>query len=192
MKRMTGLLILVLFYAVYLGKMLMQRKQGIKTDQMAKGKTRNRTFYVEVILKLATYSVVVVEIGSIFLVKPNVPQWLIVIGAILGLLGDAIFAAAVFTMKDSWRAGIAEDDETEMITNGIYCISRNPAFLGFDLVYIGILVLYFNWILLASSIFAGLMLHMQIKQEEVYLESVFGEGYIAYKTRVKRYFGRKR
>lgn len=27
-------------------------------------------------------------------------------------------------------------DKTELITNGIYQISRNPAFLGFDLLYL--------------------------------------------------------
>lgn len=43
-------------------------------------------------------------------------------------------------MRDSWRAGISETDKTELVTEGIYQISRNPAFLGFDLLYIGILL----------------------------------------------------
>ena len=36
--RSIGLLILALFYAVYIGKMILQSKKGIQTDQMAKGK----------------------------------------------------------------------------------------------------------------------------------------------------------
>ena len=43
-------------------------------------------------------------------------------------------------MRDFWRAGISETDKTELVTEGIYQISRNPAFLGFDLLYIGILL----------------------------------------------------
>ena len=43
-------------------------------------------------------------------------------------------------MRDFWRAGIPETDKTELVTEGIYQISRNPAFLGFDLLYIGILL----------------------------------------------------
>lgn len=91
-------------------------------------------------------------------------------------------------MKDSWRAGASETDKTELVTDGIYQISRNPAFLGFDLVYIGILLLFFNWILVLFSVFAMVMFHFQIvKVEEKFLVSVFGEDYAQYKKTVNRY-----
>lgn len=45
-----------------------------------------------------------------------------------------IFIVAMWTMQDSWRVGIAEKDSTALVTRGIYQVSRNPAFLGFDLV----------------------------------------------------------
>lgn len=94
-------------------------------------------------------------------------------------------------MKDSWRAGIAENDKTEIITKGVYGISRNPAFLAFDCVYIGLLLMYFNVVLLIFSVFAMIMLHLQILQEEQYLAKVFGDDYIHYKNRVCRYLVRK-
>ncbi len=53
---------------------------------------------------------------------------------------------------------------------GIYNYSRNPAFLGFDLVYIGILLMFFNPVLLVISVFAMVMLHLQILREEKFLE----------------------
>lgn len=192
MIKLVGILILAVFYAVYIGKMLLQKKQGIKTNQMAKGKHKDKIFYIELMLKIATYSVVVVEIGSIFLVESYLPKGCLVAGSILGVLGDCIFAAAVVTMKDSWRAGLAQEDETKMIIDGIYRFSRNPAFLGFDLVYIGILLVFFNGILLAFSLFAMLMLHLQILQEESYLEQVFGQEYVQYKGKVCRYLGRRK
>lgn len=190
-KRIAALAILAVFYGIYLGKMLIQRRKGIRTDQMARGKRRDCVFYVEVVLKLATYSVVAVELISIFRVKSCLLGGFAVAGSILGLIGDGVFAAAVVTMRDSWRAGIAESDETDMITDGIYQFSRNPAFLGFDLVYLGILLMYFHWILLVFSVFAAVMLHLQILQEEAYLQSVFGEKYAAYRKKVCRYVGRK-
>ncbi len=52
--------------------------------------------------------------------------------------------------------------ETELVTNGIYQISRNPAFLGFDLLYIGTLLMFFNWILCFLTVFAVIMYHLQI------------------------------
>ena len=103
--------------------------------------------------------------------------------------GDVFFAMAVFTMKDSWRAGLAENDKTEMISDGIYKFSRNPAFLGFDCVYIGLLLMYVNIPLLLCSVFAMIMLHLQILQEETYLANVFGDEYLGYKSKVCRYLG---
>ena len=95
-------------------------------------------------------------------------------------------------MKDSWRAGIAEKDQTEMVTNGIYRLSRNPAFLGFDLVYAGMVLMFFHWALLAVSAFAGVMLHLQILQEERFLATTFGPPYLDYKKQVRRYLGRSK
>lgn len=189
--KITGIAILLFFYAVYLGKMLLQKRKGIQTDQMAKGEEKDGVFYTEMILKIATYAVVVVEVVSVFTVSPGLPGWAVLLGAFLGLAGDAVFATAVVTMKDSWRAGVAEKDKTEMVTGGIYRISRNPAFLGFDCVYAGLLLMFFNLPLLLFSVFAMTMLHLQIIQEERYLQGAFGEDYVAYKNRVYRYLGRR-
>ena len=94
----------------------------------------------------------------------------------------------MWTMKGSWRAGIPTEDKTEMITQGIYSFSRNPAFLGFDLVYIGILIGFGNMILIVITIFTVIMMHLQILQEEQFLEKVFGKQYREYKDKVGRYF----
>ncbi|MCM1343888.1 MAG: hypothetical protein NC246_08650 [Muribaculaceae bacterium] len=45
--------------------------------------------------------------------------------------------------------------------------------------------------MLLFSAFAMIMLHLQILQEERYLQAVFGDDYIAYKNKVCRYLGRK-
>ena len=95
-------------------------------------------------------------------------------------------------MKDSWRAGIPDRDKTKLVTDGIYRYSRNPAFLGFDLQYIGILLMYFNLLTFIFTIFAATMLHLQILQEEQYLTATFGAEYQAYQRRVFRYLGRRK
>lgn len=189
--RIAAILILAAFYGIYIGKMLMQRRKGIQTDQIAKGSRKDKTYYIELIMKIATYSVVIVSVISIIFDW----SWLSISarfsGFVIGVLGVVIFGAAVWTMRDSWRAGLAENDKTEMITEGIYQFSRNPAFLGFDLMYLGVLLLFFNPLLLIFSLFAGVMLHLQILQEEKYLSTVFGKEYEEYCGKVCRYLGRK-
>ncbi len=52
--------------------------------------------------------------------------------------------------------------------------------------------MFFHWILLAASVFAGVMLHLQIVYvEERFLKEVFGEEYLEYQKKVCRYLGRK-
>lgn len=188
--QISTMAVLALFYGCYFYKMWMQRRNGIRTDQLGKGKT-GFLKWIEIIMKLATYSAVVAEVVSIMLKTGHFPTWLRTIGLLLMLAGVAFFVAAVFTMRDSWRAGVSRTDKTELVVSGIFQISRNPAFLGFDLVYIGVVFVFFNIPLLAISVIASLMLHLQIvKQEEPFLQEAFGEEYLSYKKHVNRYFGR--
>lgn len=168
-----------------------QKRKGIQTDQIAKGDKGKDVLTVEFVMKIATYSVVAMELISLSLDLSQMPVPVRGMGIIIGMIGNVIFAIAVFTMRDSWRAGISKVDKTNIITKGIYGLSRNPAFVGFDLVYIGILLIYFNWLLFFMSLFAIIMLHLQILQEEAFLPTMFGQEYIDYKDNVKRYLGKK-
>ena len=191
MVKIFGLWILAVFYGVYFGKSLIQRRKGVQTDQMAKGKEKGRRLSIERLLKIATYMVVPAEVISIITAEQTPVTALTALGVMLALAGDIFFIVSVVTMRDNWRAGIAEHDKTEMVTKGIYAISRNPAFLGFDCVYIGFLLMFFNWPLLVLSVFAIVMLHLQILQEEKYLEETFGAEYTQYKAKTYRYLGRR-
>lgn len=183
--------VLAAFYGCYFMKMICQRKQGIRTDQIGKGKAGAEK-HIEVTMKIVTYLVPAVEVVSIFLGTTWCPIPLRIVGAVLSIAGVAVFIISVLTMRDSWRAGVSRTDKTELVTDGIYQISRNPAFLGFDLVYIGILMMFLNWVLCIVSAFAMLMLHLQIVNvEEEFLLGAFGEEYLQYKRKVCRYIGRK-
>ena len=189
--QISAVIILLVFYGCYFGKMFMQKKKGIQTDQIGKGKT-GFVKMIELTMKVATLLVPVMEVISISLNISNLPLIVRYVGIIIAILGDLVFVISVWTMKDSWRAGVSPTDKTELVTTGIYQISRNPAFLGFDLVYIGVCLMFFNWVLFFVSVFAMLMFHLQIVNvEEEFLLDSFGEEYISYKKKVNRYFGRK-
>ena len=113
-------------------------------------------------------------------------------GFLVGILGDLVFLSAVISMKDSWRAGIPEKGRTKLITDGVFAYSRNPAFLGFDLQYIGVTLMFCNGLTVMFTIFAVVMLHMQILHEENYLTAVFGDEYLEYRSHVLRYLGRRK
>lgn len=189
--RLLALSVLVLFYGIYFSKMLLQKRRGIRTRQIGRRKERN-IHTVEQLMSIATFGVVVAQIVSIIIEWNKMPSNGRFTGFCIGLTGDLIFLISVICMKDSWRAGIPDVDKTELVTNGIYAFSRNPAFLGFDLMYMGVFLMYCNLLTGIFTAFAIIMLHLQILQEERYMSETFKEEYLRYKQRVFRYIGRRR
>ncbi len=181
---------LIYFYGIYFVKMAAQRKKGITTNQIGRRKEKG-LHRVELFMSAATGLIVPIQLLSIVCNANSMPQIGRIIGFILALVGDTVFLISVLCMRDSWRTGIPESDKTEMVTGGIYSVSRNPAFLGFDLMYIGIFFMYCNLLTGIFTAFAILMLHLQILQEEKFLKVTFGADYTDYQSRVNRYLGRK-
>ncbi len=184
--------LMITFYGIYFIKLFNQRKRGIQTNQLGKGK-KGVPKFIEVALRDVTYLVPLIEVISIFQNTYLDFVWLRIAGITLGVLGVTIFAVSALTMRDSWRAGVPKDENTELVTSGIYAFSRNPAFFGFDLIYIGILAMFFNVSLLIVTLLVIVLLHLQIVNvEEDFLLTTFGDDYLAYKKKVCRYIGRKR
>ena len=76
----------------------------------------------------------------------------------------------------------------DISTSGLYSASRNPLYIGMVLLNIGIgCIVNSLWIFLLS---AGLAFTLQkgvIEPEEAYLERKFGDKYLRYKAKVRRW-----
>lgn len=187
---LLALIVLAVFYGIYFCKMAAQSQRGIRTQQIGSRKEKD-IHTVEVLMSIATVGTPFAQLLSVAIGWNYMPASVRFIGFCIGISGDLVFLVSVLCMKDSWRAGIPDKDKTQLVTNGIYKYSRNPAFLGFDLMYIGMLMMYGNLLTLGFSTFAVIMLHLQILQEERYLSDTFGTDYEKYKKQVFRYVGRK-
>lgn len=190
--QIIAIALMAIFYSAYLGKKFAQRKKGITTNQIGQGDKPRQVILIEKIMGIATLLIIPVELGSIILFPrlttattlPIALQW---VGLSLTAVGITFFIIAMLTMADNWRAGIPHRDRTAFVSHGIYRISRNPAFIGFDLMYLGILIAFPNPIHLIFAAFPIVMLHLQIKQEEAYCQQTFGNEYTDYCTKVRRY-----
>lgn len=188
--QIIAILIVVTFYAFYFAKILIQKKQFIKTNQMGTGNKPKRVLLIERIMSVATVTEFILGVSSIFLMKKCPIVQIRVIGVVIGVIAVIFFATATITMKSSWRVGIPEE-KTVLITDGIYEWSRNPAFVGFDLLYFSMCLMFFNIPLMLVSIWAMVMLHLQILQEEAHMHNMFGDEYEEYKKHTLRYFGKR-
>jgi protein-S-isoprenylcysteine O-methyltransferase Ste14 len=185
--QITALVIIVLFYTIYLQRQLALRKRGIRTDRLGKGEKECTTRRIEVILLAITFSMPIAQVVSIVWNDADVLAWMSVMGAVIGFIGVLFFLLAVVAMQDNWRAGIDHSQKTELVTHGVYRISRNPAFVGFDLLYIGIAMMFPNIVLLAMMFVGIILFHLQILQEERYTGQTFGERYADYARKTRRY-----
>ena len=104
------------------------------------------------------------------------------------LMALVVGLAALYEMKNSWRVGIKIDQKTDLVTTGIYSLSRNPYFLSYNMLFMGLFLIYPSVVLLLLNICLAVTFHQMILEEEAYLEEVQGESYLVYKKNAGRYF----
>jgi len=114
-------------------------------------------------------------------------QALQISGAIMTTIALFTGLAALYEMKNSWRVVIKYDQKTELITTGIYRMSRNPYFLSYNLLFTGIFLIFPSLVLLTLIISLMVTFHFMILEEERYLTKIQGEGYLTYKLKTGRY-----
>ena len=76
----------------------------------------------------------------------------------------------------------------KLTTEGPFRLSRNPGYLSFVMIYAGIALLRNSlWAILLLPLVVMVMQREVIGREESYLERTFGEEYLTYKVRVRRW-----
>lgn len=114
------------------------------------------------------------------------------LGGTLGLLlvvaGLSLVVLAVRELFKARTTVRPDRGATALITNGPFRISRNPIYLSFALLQVGIALCLNNlWILLLLGINVVLLNRLVIAREERYLKAAFGKVYHDYSSRVRRW-----
>lgn len=77
---------------------------------------------------------------------------------------------------------------TAIVSGGVFGLSRNPIYLSFTLLYCGIALLFNGlWAFLFLPPLIAVVHTGVIMREENYLEQKFGDEYLRYKARVRRW-----
>ncbi len=116
-----------------------------------------------------------------------VMPWVQSVGVALILGGFALFVLGLRALGGSWRLGIDEQHPGALITTGVYAFSRHPIYLFFNLYFLGTFLLNGAVIFLGFWLFAAVMLHLQMLQEERFLIRVHGSAYLDYTQATHRY-----
>ena len=118
------------------------------------------------------------------------PQNLLLIIFGLGLIGFG-FLLAFNSIAKFIRAktGVVPFSEsTTLITEGFYKYTRNPMYVGMNSFLLGLLIILNNPInLIFLIIFFFIVRNLFVIKEEVQMEETFGEDYLAYKRKARRW-----
>jgi len=105
----------------------------------------------------------------------------------LGLAMD-IVALLAFSKAKTSVTPLAPEKASQLVTSGLYRITRNPMYLGLLLILTGIAVLLGSPVnILVLVGFVAYITQFQIKPEEERLEQMFGEDFRTFKQRVRRW-----
>jgi len=99
----------------------------------------------------------------------------------------ALFAAALFAFGDSWRVGIDQETPGALVTRGVFAVSRNPIFVFMDAYLLGSFLVSGRLLFAVFAVLAAVLIHLQIRREEAFLEDRHGDAYRGYLDRTPRY-----
>ena len=108
------------------------------------------------------------------------------IGFVLLHLSMFCIFIAQMQMGNSWRIGIDENNPTEFVKNGLFSFSRNPIFLGMIISIFSAFLVLPNLLTFFVAFAGYIVIQIQIRLEEEFLQKQFGEEYSEYKKNTRR------
>jgi protein-S-isoprenylcysteine O-methyltransferase Ste14 len=110
-----------------------------------------------------------------------------ILGLILGLVSLLLMALTRLNLGSSWRVGLDYQTTEALVMTGFYRYLRNPYFtffLGFQFSFILIAP---TAIMICAFVQVALLLGLQARQEEIFLQEKYGEAYLAYRQKTGRF-----
>jgi protein-S-isoprenylcysteine O-methyltransferase Ste14 len=112
----------------------------------------------------------------------------VLVGAIVFAAALALFAWAIITIVRAGSNVPTNRPTTTIVDSGPYRLTRNPIYLAMILGLVGLALAFDSlWLLLVLAIFVPVIRYGVVAREEVYLERKFGDLYVGYCARVRRW-----
>jgi protein-S-isoprenylcysteine O-methyltransferase Ste14 len=109
-------------------------------------------------------------------------------GSSLVVVAITLFSCSV---RELWAAGTpvpGSRPTTVIVRTGPYRFSRNPIYLAFSVLHLGIAIWVNSvWLVATLMVTVAVMIIVVIPREERYLEGRFGTDYLEYKASVRRW-----
>jgi protein-S-isoprenylcysteine O-methyltransferase Ste14 len=112
-----------------------------------------------------------------------------IVGYFLGALGVAFLVWGLATLYSAGTTIQPNRRSDTLVTHGAFRFRRNPIYMGEVLIFLGLAEATGNiWLAVMAPVFAVGVLVLAILPEERHLEARFGQAYLDYKERTRRWF----
>ena len=143
-------------------------------------------FYSGKISGYITWIILILQLFNINLIEKKLFFYNDYIAAFFLFAGLVFTVFSLVNLGKSTRLGLPTEDTT-LKTSGIYKLSRNPMYVGFNFITIASVVYTINWFVTILAIYSFITYHLIIKGEETFMEKRFGSRYKEYQSKVRRY-----
>jgi protein-S-isoprenylcysteine O-methyltransferase Ste14 len=109
------------------------------------------------------------------------------IGYAVSISGLLFLAYSLYSFGNSFRVGIDDKNPNRLVTTGAFGISRNPIYVAFGLVFGGIALVVPSLGVIVTLLVLALRIHIQVLREEGFLKPHYGDEYVNYCAKVRRY-----
>ncbi len=117
------------------------------------------------------------------------PRESVVVGLIIVACAIGIGILAAREMSRVKTAILPGQPASVLVTTGVFSRCRNPIYLSFLLILLGTGIATANpWMILLVPLLLFYLQERVIKREESYLAQRFGEAYVAYRRKTRRWF----
>jgi protein-S-isoprenylcysteine O-methyltransferase Ste14 len=111
------------------------------------------------------------------------------IGYGFGVAGIGLVAWGLATLLRAGTTFLPHGRADRLVAHGAFAFRRNPIYMGEVLIFLGLAQLTGNiWMAIVAPVFAAAVLVLAILPEERHLEARFGDDYLEYKARTRRWF----
>jgi len=157
----------------------------VKNDYLKKNKLSPLSYLLELLVFVVHANLMYLFIPVRWPNLPSLPENLLlnILSIIVFCFGLVILLIAWFHLGTGTSFG---QDKNRLNTNGIYRYSRNPQLVGYGILLLSFLIVYFSWYSVGWFLQYIIISYFMIKSEEEFLSKKYGEEYEKYCNGVPR------
>ncbi len=177
-------IILIVSFVWIISEIVLARLKRSDTAGKKQDKSSLRILWSTIILAITSgYLLALFRVGTILAVS----YYAAIAGLVLIVVGLIVRWIAILTLWKFFTVDVSIVNEHKLVNTGLYKLVRHPAYTGSLLSFLGLGMVFSNWLaLLVIFVSITVAFVHRIKVEEKALVAFFGDQYVRYRATTKR------